>query len=154
MRRAALLATILFLTVGPARAAEVGLSAPLPATQVRPFTNDLNILHRPVEAFSRTTRYQGTLRIGKIGLNDDGLAIRGGKFLGSRLRLVGAARGADRDTCPFRCQGLDNRGSDTARSTGHIGPAALQRSTHARFPILIDAIVNYIRHRSQSPGRS
>ncbi|MHB1218708.1 MAG: hypothetical protein ACYC1L_10980 [Alphaproteobacteria bacterium] len=68
------------LAAGAARAAEVGLNGPVPAAQIRPFTNDLNVLQKPVDAFTRTTRYQGTLTIGKISFPVSGEATERGSI--------------------------------------------------------------------------
>lgn len=68
------------LAAGSAQAVEVGLDAPVPAAQVRPFTNDLNILQKPVDTFARTTRYQGTMTLGKISFPISGEAIERGSI--------------------------------------------------------------------------
>jgi hypothetical protein len=81
MSRSAFVAFIAaLLATGPARAAEVGLNGPVPAAQIRPFTNDLNVLQKPVDAFTRTTRYQGTLTIGKISFPVSGEATERGSI--------------------------------------------------------------------------
>ena len=68
------------LAAGGAQAAEIGLDGPLPAAQIRPFTSDQNILQKPVDAFVRTTRYQGTLTIGKISFPVSGEASERGSI--------------------------------------------------------------------------
>ncbi|MCX7354886.1 MAG: hypothetical protein NTY59_08680 [Alphaproteobacteria bacterium] len=66
--------------VGNAHAVDISLESPVPAAQIRPFANDLNILQKPVDAFARTTRYQGTLTIGKISFPISGEAIERGSI--------------------------------------------------------------------------
>lgn len=68
------------LAAGSAQAVEIGLSGPLPTAQIRPFTNDLNIVQKAVDAFTRTTRYQGTLTIGKISFPVSGEATERGSI--------------------------------------------------------------------------
>ncbi|MGE0272594.1 MAG: hypothetical protein AB7M05_19410 [Alphaproteobacteria bacterium] len=79
--RAALAAAVaaIFIAHG-SQAAEVGLDAPVSTAQIRPFTSDLNIQQKPVDAFSRTTRYQGTLTIGKISFPVSGEATERGSI--------------------------------------------------------------------------
>ncbi len=59
-------AAILTAFTTAARAEEVSLKTPIPPAQVRPFAGDLNVLHKPVPTFARTTRYEGTLTIGRV----------------------------------------------------------------------------------------
>lgn len=68
------------LAAGGAQAAEVGLDGPLPAAEIRPFTSDQNILQKPVDSFARTTRYAGTLTIGKISFPVSGEATERGSI--------------------------------------------------------------------------
>ncbi len=68
------------LATGGAQAAEVGLDGPLPAAEIRPFTSDQNILQKPVDSFARTTRYAGTLTIGKISFPVSGEATERGSI--------------------------------------------------------------------------
>jgi len=78
--RFALAAVAAIFIANGAQAAQVGLDAPVPAAQIRPFTSDLNILQKPVDAFARTTRYQGTLTIGKISFPVSGEATERGSI--------------------------------------------------------------------------
>lgn len=80
MRFAWFALALALLAITPARAAEIGLTAPLAPEQVRPFTNDLTILQKPVDSFARVTTYKGTLTIGKIPFPVSGEAIERGSI--------------------------------------------------------------------------
>lgn len=81
MTRSAFVAVLaIVLAAGGVQAAQVGLDGPVPAAQIRPFTNDLNVLQKPVDAFTRTTRYQGTLTIGKLSFPVSGEATERGSI--------------------------------------------------------------------------